>query len=218
MILGLRPTNWFYIISEYPDDVRHHEGGVIQCFSQWVSEWVSKKGWISEIPKNSKRFFFINALRCLPRIIARLVSKVGWNSDPRTTNSNMTGDDKVLFVKEIKFSVCLTFKQDPKLLRANSPNLHRIFDFKRANEIFSKKCNMSFFQKVHFLGVWHRKLSLRKIGVMDMSYIMDSGQNSQYTTFPNIFLLISADSADLLKNQKNHIFQKNVIFWIENLL
>ena len=53
---------------------------------------------------------------------------------------------------------------------------------------------------------------------MDASYIMNSGRISQYTTFPNIFLLISADSADLLKNQKNHIFQKNVIFWIENLL
>ena len=47
---------------------------------------------------------------------------------------------------------------------------------------------------------------------MDMSYIMDSGQNSQYTTFPNIFSLISADPADLSHNQKNHIFEKNAIF------
>ena len=64
------------------------------------------------------------------------------------------------------------------------------FDFKPANEIFSKKCNMSFFQKVCFLGVWHRKLTLSKIGVMDVSYIMDSGQNRLYTTFPNFFSLI----------------------------
>ena len=45
-----------------------------------------------------------------------------------------------------------------------------------------------------------------------MSYIMDSGQNGLYTTFPNIFLLLSADSADLLKNQKNHFFEKIAIF------
>ena len=45
---------------------------------------------------------------------------------------------------------------------------------------------------------------------MDMSYIMDSGQNRVYTTFPNIFSLISADPADLSKNQKNH-FSKKII-------
>ena len=53
---------------------------------------------------------------------------------------------------------------------------------------------------------------------MDMSYIMDSGQNGLYTTFPNIFLLLSADSADLSKNQKNHFFEKIAIFWIKNVL
>ena len=47
---------------------------------------------------------------------------------------------------------------------------------------------------------------------MDMSYIMDLGLNTQYTTFPNIFSLISAESADLSHNQKNHIFEKNAIF------
>ena len=75
----------------------------------------------------------------------------------------------------------------------------RNFDFKLANEIFSKKGKMSFFQKTCFLGVWPRKLSLSKIGLMDMSYIMDFGLNGLYTTFPNFFLLISADSADLSK-------------------
>ena len=53
---------------------------------------------------------------------------------------------------------------------------------------------------------------------MDMSYIMDSGQNGLYTTFPNIFSLLSADSADLSKNQKNHFSQKNHDFLIENVL
>ena len=94
----------------------------------------------------------------------------------------------------------------------------RNFDFKPANEIFSKKGEMSFFQKTCFLGVWPRKLSLSKIGLMDMSYIMDSGQNGLYTTFPNIFSLLSADSADLSKNQKNHFFEKIAIFWIKNVL
>ena len=45
---------------------------------------------------------------------------------------------------------------------------------------------------------------------MDMSYIMDSGQNRLYTTFPNIFSLLSADSADLSKNQKNHFSKKKI--------
>ena len=84
----------------------------------------------------------------------------------------------------------------------------RNFDFKPANEIFSKKGKMSFFQKTCFLGVWPRKLSLSKIGLMDMSYIMDSGQNGSYTTFPNFFLLKSADPTDL--SQKKI---KIVIFW-----
>ena len=32
---------------------------------------------------------------------------------------------------------------------------------------------------------------------MDMSYILDSGQNRLYKTFPNIFSLLSANPADL---------------------
>ena len=39
---------------------------------------------------------------------------------------------------------------------------------------------------------------------MDMFYIMDSGQNRLYTTFPNVSSLISADPADLSRNQKNN--------------
>ena len=56
-------------------------------------------------------------------------------------------------------------------------------------------------------------MSLNRIGVMDMSYIMDSGSNRLYTTFPDIFSLISADPADLSHNQKNHFFEKNAIFF-----
>ena len=37
---------------------------------------------------------------------------------------------------------------------------------------------------------------------------MDSGQNSQYTSFFNIFLIKSAISADLSKSQKNHLESK----------
>ena len=69
-----------------------------------------------------------------------------------------------------------------------------------------------------FLGVWCRKLSLNKIGVMDMSYIMDSGQNRLYTFFPNIDSLLSADPADLSYMQKNHFSKKSMIFFIENLV
>ena len=47
---------------------------------------------------------------------------------------------------------------------------------------------------------------------MDMSYIMDSGLNGLYTTFPNIFSLISAESADLSYNQKI-IFLKKMRFF-----
>ena len=65
--------------------------------------------------------------------------------------------------------------------------------------------------------MWCRKLSLGKIGVMDMSYIMDSGQKWLYPTFRNIFWSLSAKSADLSKNQKNHFFKKNEIFLVENL-
>ena len=77
-------------------------------------------------------------------------------------------------------------------------------------EYFQKKGKISFFQKCVCWGVRPRKLSLSKIGVIDMSYIMDSGLNTQYTTFPNIFSLISAESADLSTNQRNHIFEKKM--------
>ena len=94
----------------------------------------------------------------------------------------------------------------------------RNFDFKPANEIFSEKCKSPISQKTCFLGVWPRKLSLSKIGVMDMSYIMDFADFWLYTTFPNFFLLISAVPAELSKNLKNHFFEKITLFWIENVL
>ena len=53
---------------------------------------------------------------------------------------------------------------------------------------------------------------------MDVSYIMDSGQNRLYTTFPNIFSLLSADLADLSHIQKNHFHEKIPYFWVENVL
>ena len=81
-------------------------------------------------------------------------------------------------------------------------------------EYFHKKVNFHFFKKC-YLRVWCRKLSLNKIGLMDMSYIMDSGQNRLYTTFTNIFGLLSAD---LSKNQKNHFSKKNHDFWIKHVL
>ena len=53
---------------------------------------------------------------------------------------------------------------------------------------------------------------------MDMSYIMDFADFWLYTTFPNIFSLISVDPAALSKNQKI-IFPKKIHdFWIKNVL
>ena len=46
-----------------------------------------------------------------------------------------------------------------------------------------------------------------------MAYIMDSGQKSLYTTFPNIISWESAILADLSKkNEIYHISEKKVIF------
>ena len=61
----------------------------------------------------------------------------------------------------------------------------RNFDFKPANEIFPKKCELPFFQKWWFWGIRPRKLSLNKIGIMDMSYIMNSGQKKSSRCLQN---------------------------------
>eukprot|EP00493_Phyllostaurus_siculus_P020011 UN20332 len=48
---------------------------------------------------------------------------------------------------------------------------------------------------------------------MGVSYIMDSGKNSQDTTFCNFFSLKSADPADLLNIEKILFFEKIPYFW-----
>ena len=53
---------------------------------------------------------------------------------------------------------------------------------------------------------------------MDMSYIMDSGQNRLYTTFPNILLLISVDPADSFHIQKIIFQNKSWFFDHDNTL
>ncbi len=92
----------------------------------------------------------------------------------------------------------------------------RNFGFWPTNEIFSRKRKKDGFRKWPFLGVWCRKSNLVKIGVIDMAYIMDSGQNRVYTTFPNFFSWKSAISADLSQYQKNRFSKKNAVFLIEN--
>ena len=80
-------------------------------------------------------------------------------------------------------------------------------------------CGIFDFSKSVFLGGMTSKIEFEQIGVMDMSYIMDSGQNGLYTTFPTSFFSISADPADLSKNQKKKSFsQKNHDFLIDNVL
>ena len=87
----------------------------------------------------------------------------------------------------------------------------RNFDFKPANEIFSKKGEMSFFQKTCFLGVWPRKLTLSKIGVMDMSYITDSGQIG-HTQLSLTFFINIGRSGRFIKKSKIVIFWKKSRF------
>eukprot|EP00493_Phyllostaurus_siculus_P020512 UN20837 len=71
----------------------------------------------------------------------------------------------------------------------------------RKRDIF-KKANCQLFKKCYFWGEWCQKLSLSKIGVMDMSYIMDSVQNGFFITIRNFVSLISADPADLSNIKK----------------
>ena len=62
------------------------------------------------------------------------------------------------------------------------------------------------------------KIEFEKNWLYGYVLYFDSGQNRLYTTFPNIFLLLSADPADLSYIQKNHFSKKIHDFSIENLL
>ena len=57
-----------------------------------------------------------------------------------------------------------------------------------------------------------------KIGIIYMSYIIDSDLNKLYTIFPKIFSLLSAYPADLSLIDRKHSFEKMAYFWIENVL
>ena len=51
---------------------------------------------------------------------------------------------------------------------------------------------------------------------MDVSYIIENKSDRLKTTFPNIFALLSVDSANLSKkSKKNHFSKKNDDFWIK---
>ena len=78
---------------------------------------------------------------------------------------------------------------------------------------FQKNVNYTFFKNGDFGGVRPRKLSLNKIGVMDMSYIMDSGKNSLYTTFPNIFFIIIGRFGRFINKPKKSYFWKKCKFF-----
>ena len=64
-----------------------------------------------------------------------------------------------------------------------------------------------------YFGCMTSKIEFEKIDVMNMSYIMDSDRNSQFTTFPNFFSLISADPTDLSNIEKKIIFMKKSHFF-----
>ena len=94
----------------------------------------------------------------------------------------------------------------------------RNFDFLPTNEIFSQKRQFSTFQKRPFLGVWCRKIDFCENGCIDMAYIMDSGQKTLKTTFPNIFSWKSAISADLSKKWNLSYFGKKWSFLIQKIV
>ena len=83
---------------------------------------------------------------------------------------------------------------------------------------FHQNVKWTIFENGHFWGCDVENWLFEENGVMDMANMLDSGQNSPNTTFPNIFSLISAISANLSKSQKNHILKKKSIFLIENRL
>ena len=89
----------------------------------------------------------------------------------------------------------------------------RNFEFKPANGIFWQKCKFPAFQKVLFLEVWCRKLSLSKIGVMDMSYIIENKSNRSKTTFPKIFFINIGRSGRFIKKLKIVMFWKKSPFF-----
>ena len=86
------------------------------------------------------------------------------------------------------------------------------FRFLTHKSIFWQKCIFLTFRKWPILGVWQPKYSFRENPVLDMDNMLDSGQKYPYSTFPNIFSLVSANSIDLSKSQKNHLFEKKIHF------
>ena len=89
----------------------------------------------------------------------------------------------------------------------------RNFGFWPTNQIFWQKCEKWTFQKRPFLGVWCRKIDFCENGCIDMAYIMDSGQKTLYTTFPNIYSWKSAISAILFKKWFFPYFDKKRQFF-----
>ena len=84
----------------------------------------------------------------------------------------------------------------------------RNFEFKPANGIFWQKCKFPAFQKVLFLGVWCRKLSLNKIGVMDMSYIIENKSN-RWEFFLRGGVVVGSDREGI-----SMASWPNLLFWI----
>ena len=94
----------------------------------------------------------------------------------------------------------------------------RNFDFKPANEIFSKKGKMSFFQKTCFLGydlengVW-AKLVLWICPILWIRVKMS------YTQLSLTFFYWNRPIRPIYQKIKNcHILEKIAIFWIKNVL
>jgi len=61
------------------------------------------------------------------------------------------------------------------------------------------------------------KIEIREIGVMNMAYIMESGQNKLYTTFTNFFHK-NWPYRSICRKRKNNFPKKKNAFFIENVL
>ena len=87
----------------------------------------------------------------------------------------------------------------------------------RKRDIFKRRYIPHSSKSVFFWVVLPRKLSLRNIGVMDMSYIMDSVQIG-YTQLSLTFFHYYRPIRPIYHTSENFFFEKMAYFLVENVL
>ena len=76
----------------------------------------------------------------------------------------------------------------------------------------SKNRNFRIFKKGHFWGCHFENFFFWKNGAMGITYVMDSGQNSLYTTFPTFLMKIGHICRCIEKSKKSFFRKKMAIF------